>query len=132
MRGRTARAGRRYPADDAVAGRALDARLHLMDRQVLDADGVPVAVVDDVDLVARADEPPHVAALLSGSILNTRLLGGTQPESRWGRIPWSTVARVGTVVELDVAGEELDVTWTERWLRDHLIGRIPGGRHDPE
>ena len=45
---------------------------------------------------------------------------------------WSHVTDVATVVSLDVRGEGLDVLWVERWLRDHVIGRIPGGRHDPE
>jgi len=122
-----------YPPDESVGGRLVDARAHLLDRQVHDVDGVPVTAVDDLELVeGRAGAAPTVAALLSGSILNTRLLGGHQPEPRWGRIPWSSVAKVGVVIELSVRGEDLDVTWTERWLREHLIGRIPGGQHDPE
>lgn len=131
--GRRRPARREYPVDDSARGRVIDARLHLLDRQVLDVDGVPVTTVDDVELVdGAAGAPPRVAALLSGSILNTRLLGGHQPESRWGRVPWSAVADVGVVISLSVPGADLDVTWTERWIRDHLIGRIPGGRHDPE
>ena len=121
-----------YPLEDPPAGRLVDARLHLLDRQVLDADGTPVTVVDDLELTdPGATGGPRVVALLSGSVLNTRLLGGHQPSARWYRIPWSHVRRVGVTVDLDVRGQELDVTWTERWLRDHLIARIPGGRHDP-
>lgn len=128
----TTRAARPYPVEAAVDGRLIDARLHLLDRQVLDVDGVPVTVVDDVELTdGGPDEPPKVTALLSGSVLNTRLLGGHQPASRWRRVPWSAVARVGVTIELSVPGDGLDVTWPERWLREHLIGRIPGGRHDP-
>ncbi len=33
------------PPDRPLAGRVLDARLHLLDRQVLDADGVPVTTL---------------------------------------------------------------------------------------
>lgn len=122
-----------YPHEEPPAGRLLDARLHLLDRQVLDADGTPVTVVDDVELTdpGAGGGAPRVVALLSGSVLNTRLLGGHQPDARWYRIPWSVVRRVGVALDLSVPGEELDVTWTERWLRDHLIARIPGGRHDP-
>ena len=42
-----------------VAGRTLDAQLHLLDRQVLDSDGVPVTTVDDLELGAprRLDTP---------------------------------------------------------------------------
>lgn len=125
--------GRPYPRDDVGHARVVDARLHLLDRQVLDVDGAPVTVVDDVELTDEAaGAAPRVTALLSGSLLNTRLLGGHQPSSRWNRVAWSDVAQVGVVVSLAVRGDALDVTWPERWLREHLIGRIPGGRHDPE
>ena len=122
-----------YPPEPPPGGRLVDARLHLLDRQVLDVDGTPVTVVDDVELTDPdgADGAPRVLALLSGSVLNTRLIGGHQPAARWYRVPWSAVREVGVTLDLSVRGEELDVTWTERWLRDHLIARIPGGRHDP-
>lgn len=120
-------------------GRVLDAHLHLLDRQVLDADGVPVCTVDDVEVLGvgpagpagptqEDDDVPHVAALLTGPVLGTRIFGGRPPPDRWKRIPWADVADVGTAVRLAVRGEHLDVTWQERWFRDHVIARIPGGR----
>jgi hypothetical protein len=42
------------------------------------------------------------------------------------------VAELGTALKLNVHGSELDVLWPERWVRQHIIGRIPGGKHDPE
>jgi hypothetical protein len=42
------------------------------------------------------------------------------------------VFEVGVVVRLAVDGETLTVTWAERWVRDRIIARIPGGSHDPE
>jgi hypothetical protein len=54
------------------------------------------------------------------------------PRSRWDRIPWEDVTRLGTVVELNVHADDLDATWLERWFRDQIIARIPGGRHAPE
>jgi hypothetical protein len=125
--------------------RIVDARLHLLSRQVLDADGEPVTTVDDLELVAAgptdpADgprdvvpgEPAEVGAILTGPVLVTRILGGRPPASRWERVRWSHVGHVGTVVELTVRADDLDLHWPEGWLREHLIGRIPGGRHDPE
>ncbi|MFF2268153.1 hypothetical protein ACFVTZ_07785 [Cellulosimicrobium cellulans] len=128
--------------------RVVDARLHLLSRQVLDVDGEPVTTVDDLELVAaggadgaaRDDgsrdavpgEPAEVGALLTGPVLVTRLLGGRPPASRWERVPWSDVGHVGTAIELTVQADSLDLHWTEGWLREHVVGRIPGGRHDPE
>ncbi|GED08070.1 hypothetical protein [Cellulosimicrobium cellulans] len=128
--------------------RVVDARLHLLSRQVLDVDGEPVTTVDDLELVAadgadgtaRDDgprdavpgAPAEVGALLTGPVLVTRLLGGRPPASRWERVPWSDVGRVGTAIELTVRADSLDLHWTEGWLREHVVGRVPGGRHDPE
>lgn len=123
-----------------TAGQVIDAHLHLLDRQVLDCDKVPVTTVDDVEITdVELDVPitpgapaPTITALLSGPVLGTRIFGGRPPQSRWKRIPWSDVTDVGIVISLGVDGNTLDVTWTERWVRDRIIARIPGGRHDPE
>ena len=45
---------------------------------------------------------------------------------------WGLVEKLTTVVTLKVTSENFDCTWMERWLRDNVIGRIPGGRHAPE
>ena len=122
------------------AGRILDGQLHLLDRQVLDVEGVPVMTVDDVeidgiefDTPIDPDAPaPVIRSLLTGPVLATRIFGGRPPESHWQRIDWRHVTDVGIVVSLGIPAVELDVSWTERWVRDHIIRRIPGGRHDPE
>jgi hypothetical protein len=126
--------------DRPPAGRTLDAHLHLLDRQVLDRDRVPIVVVDDVEIggivlgepIAVGAPAPTITALLSGPVLVTRIFGGRPPDSRLHPIDWRHVAEVGTAIVLGVDGNALDVAWTERWVRDHIIGRIPGGRHDPE
>ena len=128
------------PDQEELAGRLLDARLHLLDRQVIDVHGVPITAVDDLELsdvaldqdLAPDTPPPVIEALLSGPVLGTRIFGGRPPESRLIRTPWSAVYEIGVALRLAVAGESLDVTWTERWVRDKIIGRIPGGRHDPD
>ena len=131
--------GAPLPQPPRATGLVLDARLHLLDRQVLDSEGAPVATIDDLEVQASdGDETldgsrdAFVTALLSGPVLATRIFGGRPPRSRWHRIRWHDVAEVGTAVRLGVRGESLDVLWVERWVRDHVIGRIPGGRHDPQ
>jgi hypothetical protein len=121
-------------------GQVLDAELHLLDRQVLDNDGVPVMTVDDleltdvpIDVPIEADTPaPTIANLLAGTSLATRIFGGRPPASRLHRVPWTDVERIDIVVSLGVSADSLDISWVERWVRDHVIARIPGGRHDPE
>lgn len=125
--------------ESVSAGRVLDAQLHLLDRTVLDVDGVPVSTVDDLELsdIPSGDIPPGTPApvvenVLDGPVLGTRIFGGRPPRSRFSRIPWADVDRIDTAVHLSVSGEGLDATWAERWVRDHIIARIPGGRHDPQ
>jgi sporulation protein YlmC with PRC-barrel domain len=123
-------------------GRVLDARLHLLDRQVLDVDGMPVCTLDDLELdgVAGSGDdgpidgsvPVVITALLTGPVLGTRVFGGRPPASRWHRLPWSHVSDIGSAVHLGVSGSRFDATWLERWARHHIVGRIPGGEHDPE
>jgi hypothetical protein len=127
-------------AERELSGRWLDGRLHLLDRQVIDVHGVPITTLDDVELsdvpfgteISTDAPPPVITGLLSGPVLSTRIFGGRPPGSRLYRIPWEAVFDVGVAITLAVGGETLDVTWTERWVRDHIIGRIPGGRHDPD
>lgn len=123
----------------AAAGRVLDGVLHLLDRQVLDRDGTPVTTIDDLELSdIPIDEPidpaqpaPVITAIITGPVLGTRIFGGRPPESRWVRIPWRLVHELGVVVRIGVFADDLDASWTERWVRERIISRIPGGRHDP-
>jgi hypothetical protein len=118
-------------------GRGVDARLHLLDRQMLDVDGVPVSTVDDIELSGPdgqpdPDHPPVVTAILVGTAVLPRLFGGSVPAREEHRIPWDLVAKLHTAIDLRVHADDLEATWVERWVRDRIIARIPGGRHDPE
>jgi hypothetical protein len=121
--------------------RLFDAELSLLDRQVLDVADVPVVVVSEVelsDVVVLGEEipigtrAPTITALLSGPVLATRIFGGRPPRSRLHTIPWAEVTEIGIAISIGVKGETLDVTWSERWVSEHLISRIPGGTNDPE
>ena len=128
-----------YPPDPNEDQPMYDARLHLLDRQVIDVHGVPLTAVDDLELT-DVDGPsllpgtpaPEVTSIISGASLGTRIFGGRPPLDRMHRIEWSAVFEVDVVVPLAVGGETLTVTWAERWVRDRIIARIPGGSHDPE
>ena len=116
-------------------GRLLDARLHLLDRQLLNSEGDPVGIVDDLELdgvslgehIPRGTPSPTVGAILSGHVLATRILGGQPPRSRLQVIPWRFVERLGVTIGI-ADGAASDSQWLEHWLRDHIISRIPGGR----
>jgi sporulation protein YlmC with PRC-barrel domain len=114
----------------------------LLDRQILDRDGEPVGKVDDVELDVDADGTPYVAALLVGQQALGQRIGGRlggwiagtarrlSPDYDRGpiRIPYDLVSELNSAVNLSVHRELLPDPPLETWLRDHLIGRIPGAR----
>ena len=73
-----------FPDAPKPTGRLLDARLHLLDRQLLDHSGEPVGIVDDLDLdgitvggdIARGTPAPRISGILTGQVLATRIFGG--------------------------------------------------------
>ncbi|OBF94489.1 hypothetical protein A5790_10395 [Mycobacterium sp. 852002-51152_SCH6134967] len=121
-------------------GRLLDARLHLLDRQLVVGDGDPVGIVDDLEIdgitagadIDKSASPPTVSAILTGDVLITRIFGGRPPVSRMQSIAWRAVAEVHGVIQVDIDDTDLDPPWIERWLRERLMVHIPGGRHAAE
>lgn len=120
-------------------GRLLDARLHLLDRQMVDASGDPAGTVDDLaldgvetDRHAAGTPPPRVTGLMTGQVLLARILGGQPPPERMQSVPWNRVADVGIVVTLTDDDVVSIPHWREHWLRDHVIAHIPGGRRAAE
>lgn len=125
------------PTPPPADGVLLDARLSLLDRQVLDVDGEPVGVVDDLEFddVGSPIEPgtpaPAVRALVHGPIVLERIFGGRRPDAHLLRIGWDTIAELGSAIRLAVPAADLPRPWIEGWLRERVIARIPGGRHVP-
>ena len=126
--------GNDFPDAPRPSGRLIDARLHLLDRQLFDVDDAPVGIVDDLDLdipmnvdVAAWAPAPLVTGILTGQVLATRIFGGRLPRAKLQAVPWRLITKIGTVVQLSSNGEDFDSLWLEHWLRDHIIRRIPGG-----
>jgi hypothetical protein len=131
--------------DPAQAGPRYDATQYLLDRQVVDRDGALVAKVDDLELTLRADGRFTVTAILTGpGALAGRfdgrlatLVGAvwrrlrSDADPRPGRITMDRVSVVDSSVHVAARRADLAVDGLETWVRDHLIGRIPGARHDP-
>ncbi len=129
-----------FPDAPKPRGPMLDARLHLLDRQLLDDSGEPVGIVDDLDLdgveagvdIARGTPAARVGGILTGQVLATRIFGGQPPRLKLQPLPWQLVAKIGAVVQLRPTDQSFDGLWLEHWLRDHVIGHIPGGRRAAE
>jgi sporulation protein YlmC with PRC-barrel domain len=115
---------------------------HVLDQQVIDRDGTHLGKVDGIRIELRDGAPPRVAALvLGGATLARRihpvLARWLEHRTRAGkarllsaretRIPWSKVRKIGADIRVDVEAEHTPAFAAERWVRDHIIRRIPGG-----
>jgi sporulation protein YlmC with PRC-barrel domain len=125
----------------------LSAGLQLLDRQIVDRDGKRCGKVDDVELARADDGTLHVTAVLSGpGALAYRM--GRHRLGRWlqhtagqvfdgaldgrdpVRIPFGRIADIGDHVTVAADRAQLATFAVERWVRDHVVGHIPGSGHD--
>jgi sporulation protein YlmC with PRC-barrel domain len=131
-----------------MSGRELFAALHLLDRQLVDRDGRLCGNVDDLELTESVEGNVYVTAILSGpGALWYRL--GRKRLGRWlrthtamamppehgddpVRIPMRRVTGIGSAVTLAAHRYELANNAAEIWVRDHIIGHIPGSRHSAD
>ena len=131
----------------AAAGRVLHAALHLLDRQLRDRNLVLCGKVDDLELDRSESGSWYVTAVLTGpGHLLYRM--GRRTAGRWlakrvpdvvdsplddpGRVPYDRISAIGVTVDLAVDADDLATFAVERWVRDHVVGHIPGSGHAPQ
>lgn len=120
---------------------SVDLGTELLDRQIVDPDGVPVGQVDDVVLRARDDGRLEVAALVTGVAALERRL------PRWARwclraatrpvggldeprhIDMAEVTDAGVKVTVTRAGAAAGASPAQDRIRRRIIARIPGSGH---
>ena len=71
---------------------------------------------------------PRIAALFTGRALLNRLSSGVPRVDLLDRIDADDIGHIGTVVGLTATREELSLSWTEDWVGEHIIDKIPGAR----
>ena len=119
-------------------------RFILLDQQILDSTGHPVGRIDDLVVeVGPVGAAPVVTELLTGAQALGERLGGATGQLMAGvagrlrgssgppgpaRIPAELVEDHHDRVQLCVPWAELpQVAGLERWLAQHLVGRVRGG-----
>jgi hypothetical protein len=127
-----------------MAGRVRYAGLQLLDRQLLDRNDVACGKVDDLELEMTEDGTVHVSAILTGPgallartghirlgswLRRTATAVFSSPHEEPGRIPMGRVTEIDDHVRVSLDHEEMVTFAAERWVRDHIIGRIPGSGH---
>jgi sporulation protein YlmC with PRC-barrel domain len=115
-------------ARNRLEGPWLDAALHLLDRQVLDVDGLMVCNVDDLEITERAENQLEVTGLLVGpAALWPRLSGvlGHWLRQTWLNLGIQYAARdVPAYLGLDLV-EEIGSAVTLNASREGLLDRQP-------
>jgi sporulation protein YlmC with PRC-barrel domain len=125
-----------------AAGRVLDAGLKLLDRQLIDSQGMLAGKVDDLELTPSEDDPKvlYVTAILAGPGALAGRLGGhlghllervsnrlrDTAEDRPARVPFGVVKRIDSAVDLWVPKEDLETDRLEQWACQTIIAKLPG------
>src|SRR4051794_20258699 len=115
------------PDVDIDGEREYGASFHLLDRQLVDPDGKLIGKIDDLVLdlepgvVEPGSPPPRVTELLAGR-------GWHEP----AHIDVALIRAFGSDVNVLVRADDVSTHDGERWLRDHVVRRIPGASHEAE
>ncbi len=119
----------------------MDVIRDVLDNQLVDRNQRKIGKVDGIIVELREGQPPRLAYLEVGlPVLARRLHPRLEPwiaaiENKWGakhsepfRIPWSKVKDIGIDVDVEIDAEETPILAWEKWLREKVIKRIPGGK----
>ena len=111
----------------------------VLDNQLVDRKKRRIGKVDGIIVVLHEGKPPRLAYIEVGITTLARRLHprlGRLAEiigRKWGlkhgkpfRIPWSEICDIGINVEVDLEAEETPLLDGEKWLKKHIIERIPG------
>ena len=106
----------------------------IVDNQLVGSEGERITKAAGVEVELREGARPVVRALLVGPEPLARRIG---PRVGWlvqritgggreVRIPWEEVEDVGADIELNIPAHRTGATHAEDWVREKIIGRIPG------
>ena len=116
----------------------------ILDKQVLDRDDYELGRVDGIVVEVRDGAPPRVVRLELGFVPLARRIGrrfermaeslhkrmGVRRSARY-ELPWEwVIERNVHHLKVNVAAEETPAYDWERWLRAHIVEKIPGGSTD--
>jgi sporulation protein YlmC with PRC-barrel domain len=112
---------------------------NILDQQVVDRKGELMGKVDGIVIELPPGKPPRVARLVIGGGTAARRVHPSLAArlARWRRrfglpdqgpveVPWAKVRKIGIDVKVDLDAEQTSALAWEHWVRDRIIGRIPG------
>jgi hypothetical protein len=116
----------------------------ILDKQLVDRDEAPFGRVDGIVAELREGAPPRIVQLEMGFVtIASRIAPWAERLAEWMHKRWSVrrSARFHIAwdhvieanmhhVKVDLCAEDTTAFDWERWLRNHLIGKIPGASSD--
>jgi sporulation protein YlmC with PRC-barrel domain len=117
----------------------LDLARDVLDKQVVDEKETKMGRVDGLVFELRGDGPPRVESIEMGFVVLARRLHprveswverlrrfSVRKTARY-RVPWSKVKEVNPYhIQLDLKAADTPAFDWEKWLRDHVVAKIPG------
>ncbi|PYQ31315.1 MAG: hypothetical protein DMF56_05300 [Acidobacteria bacterium] len=109
----------------------------ILDKQLVDKDEKQMGRIDGVVIELRDGQPPRVDHFELGfTVLAKRVYPRAAAWTRRGarqHVPWDEVHEVTQHhVKLDVDAEKTPAFDWERWLRKHIVSKLPGGKEKDE
>ncbi|HEV7705216.1 MAG TPA: hypothetical protein VGO46_13035 [Gemmatimonadaceae bacterium] len=111
----------------------------ILDSLLVDRDGEPLGRADGIVMSWEANAPPRVTHLELGALtLAHRLPRPWRGIVKWValrltlrenvpyRIEVRRIVHLGRNIEIDIDASRSAARDSERWIRDHVIARIPG------
>jgi sporulation protein YlmC with PRC-barrel domain len=111
----------------------------VLDAQLVDRVQAKIGRVDALLLELEPGQPPRVATIVIGSAARAERVGRWfvalrracramlgRREEHVSRIPFDKVRRIGDTIEIDAEERSLESEHLERWLKEHVVCRIPG------
>ena len=121
-----------------MTDRTFDVVRQVLDHALVDAEGLPCGMVDDVVLEGGVGDELRIVALIVGPGAALRRLPRV---ARWlfakvagrdrVRVPWEAIAHIGERIELAAPAAELGLGRVDRRL-GAWIARVPGGSRGSE
>ena len=110
----------------------------MLDTLLIDRDGEPMGRVDGLVMSWRPDAAPRITHMeLGGATLARRLPRPFRAITDWlvgklsprtgdpYRIEVARIVHLGRNIEVDIDATRSAARATERWVRDHIVDRIP-------
>jgi hypothetical protein len=107
----------------------------ILDQQIIDCCQRKAGKVDGIAIEVFDGAPPRVAYIDIGTDVLARRLSKRlerfvrKLHAKSFRAPWSVVLKVDISVTLNVDAANSPLYDVEKWLREHIIAKIPGSAH---